>query len=238
MATVFTPMGTGLHFAGMSDYGIKHGFDLQYTSNDPSAKVFLCVGTEENRVEITGTNRLSRQAAVLKAIDDHGKWAQNIELWMVAEKNGALAARTGKVTHRSHVKPYYGKLTISDISADKALTYPGNGLGRLLSDQINGRYYMIYGGKLETSNAMRGFDCTSFPMALLSTGALAPPGYGKQLWDKAGATKCDLEQLNRDDLEARFRENSIPVGQYVVFSAGHVLLYDSDINTLYEFNGP
>ena len=33
----------------------------------------------------------------------------------------------------------------------------------------------------------------------------------------------------------KFKEDTIPVGLYVLFSEGHVLLYNSDINYLYEF---
>ena len=135
------------------------------------------------------------------------------------------------------MKPYYGKLNIGAISKDSpAMTYPGNGKGRLLSSLINGRYYFIYGGKHETESANRGFDCTSFPMVLFSIAQLASPGYGKQVCDALAAEKCDLEQVQGSTLAEKFKENTIPNGLYVLFSEGHVLLYNSDINTLYEFN--
>lgn len=231
------PMGTGLSFTRMTDLGIAHGFDLQYSLVDKSAKLYLCVGQEDNRVLVTGTTPLSRQEAVLAAIDQFGKWGQNIQLWMVAEKGGAVTARTQPVNYLAQVKPYYGKLKISEISTDQPpMTYPGNGKGRLLSKLINGRYYFIYGGKLETSNQMRGFDCTSFPMALLSIARIDSPGYGKQVCDAVGATKCDIEQVKGAELAKRFKEDTIPIGLYILFSEGHVLLYNSDINMLYEFN--
>jgi hypothetical protein len=115
------------------------------------------------------------------------------------------------------------------------MTYPGNGKGRVLSKCINDRYYFQLGGKLETAEENRGFDCTTFPLALFQL-VLPPPGYGKQLCQAAGAVPCDLEQINRSDLEQRFKDNTIPVGIYILFSAGHVMLYNSDINMLYEFN--
>lgn len=230
-------MGTGLNFTKMTDLGISRGLDLQYNLVDKSLKLYLCVGQEDNRVLVTGTTPLSRQAAVLSAIDQFGKWGQTIQLWMVSEKNGTLTAQTPRVNYLTHVKPYYGKLRISDIQTDQALkcTYPGNGIGRLLSKLINDRYYFIYNGFLETNDQMRGFDCTSFPMALLSIPRLPLPGYGKQLCDAIGATKCDIEQVKSADLEKRFKDNSIPGGKYILFSAGHVMLYNSDINTLYEY---
>jgi hypothetical protein len=109
------------------------------------------------------------------------------------------------------------------------------GKGRLLSKLINNRYYFIYGGKLETDEAMRGFDCTSFPMALLSIPRIDSPGYGKQLCDAAGAVKCDLEQVKSAELHKRLQEDTISNGIYILFSAGHVMLYNSDENILYEF---
>jgi hypothetical protein len=230
-------MGNGLSFAGMTDLGISRGFDLQYSLGDKSLKLYLCVGREDNRVLVTGTTPSSRQAAVLNAIDQFGKWGQDIQLWLVSEKAGAPVARTLPKNYRAHVKPYYGKLTISQMALDQPrMTYPGNGNGRLLSKAINNRYCFIYGGKLETNNQMRGFDCTSFPMALLAIPSIAAPGYGKHLCDAAGGAKCDLEQVKSSELGKRFKEDSIPGGLYILFSAGHVLLYNSDINTLYEFS--
>jgi len=226
----------GIAFSGMTDLGVGRGLDLQFHVPDKSADLYLCVGRADNRVSINGTTPLSRQASVLAAIDQFGKWGANVQIWMAAYKRGALIAQSPPVSYLTHVKPFYGRLKISDIAADMPrLTYPGNGAGRLLSKPINGRHYFIYGGRLETVPDMRGFDCTSFPMALLSIPHLRAPGYGKQLCEAAHAEPCDMEQLKRADLEARFKANSIPNGLYVLFSEGHVLLYNSDINILHEF---
>jgi hypothetical protein len=231
------PAGTGLTFTGMTHLGLAAGYDLQYNVKDNALKTYLCVGKEDNRVLVTGTTRLTRQPAVLNAIDQFGKWSQIISLWMVGEKNGCVSVRTPPVSYVSHVKPYYGKLHVNDIAVDQPrMTYPGNGKGRVLSTAINNRYYFHLGGKLETNDQHRGFDCTTFPMVLLSIPVLPQPGYGKQLCDAAQAAKCDLEQLKSADLAQRFKENAIPKGLYILFSAGHVMLYNSDINTLYEFN--
>ena len=229
-------VGTGLRFTGMTQLRLGSGFDLQFNLADKTQNVSLCVGSEDNSVLISNTTPAMREASVLDAIDKFGKWAQNIELWMVSKKNGALAARTQSVNYRTHVKPYYGKLTISEISKDSpAMTYPGNGVGRTLTKSINGRYYFKHGSTFETNDAMRGFDCTTFPLSLFTL-TLPPPGYGKQLCDAAGATKCDMEQVSSEDLEMWLEVDSIPLGLYIFFSAGHVILYSSDINMLYEFN--
>lgn len=238
MSLSSAPAGSpGLTFSGMKHLGMNSGFDLQYHSADAMTITWLCVGSDDNRVKITGTTPQSRQTAVLSAIDQHGKWAQPIKLWMLAEKNGSSVAKTPFVDYTTYVKPYFGKLTISEIARDQpSMTYPGNGIGRLLSILINDRYYFIHGGKLETNSAMRGFDCTSFPMALLSIPKLTAPGYGKQVCEAVSATPCGLEQITGPNLMKQFRENTIPVGYYVLFSGGHVMLYDSYKNVLNEFN--
>lgn len=238
MGTAFSKaLGSSVRFSAMTSLGIGRGFDLTYALTDASQTAFLCVGDEDNTVQITGTTPSSREAAVLDAIDTFGKWGETIQLWMISKKGTETSSRTERVNYKTHVKPFYGKLTITDISKDDPpMTYPGNGYGRVLSQLINGRYYFKHGGVYETDNAMRGFDCTTFPMALLSIPNLPPPGYGKQLADAAGATKCDYEQKKSADLEQEFKDNSTPLGLYILFSEGHVLLYNSDINTLYEFS--
>ena len=156
---------------------------------------------------------------------------------MVAEKDKKVVSETGKVNYVTHVRPFDGKLTIGNISNQTLkLTYPGNGSGRLLSEEINGKRYFIYGGRFETLNSNRGFDCTSFPMVLFEIARLAAPGYGKQVGDALAVETCDLEQVSKTALEAHFKADDIPVGIYLLFSEGHVLLYNSDLNTLYEFN--
>jgi hypothetical protein len=227
----------GLIFKGMSDLGILKGFNLDYHVRDATLDLFLCVGKTDNRVKINKTTPLTRQSMVLKSLDELGKWGVDVELWMTAEKNGIQIAKTAPVKYKNHVKPYYGTLMISDIASDDPkMTYPGNGKGRLLSKAINNRYYFIYGGKLEDDEKNRGFDCTSFPMALFSIPKLTLPGYGKQVCEAVNAAQCGLEQQTSEAMAQLFKNNTIPVGLYMLFSAGHVMLYDSYKNMLHEFN--
>jgi len=226
-----------LRFSGMTHLGVRVGFDLKFHSGDPQARLFLHVGDESRRVEITGTNRLSRQDDVLSAIDATGRWGQVVPLWMTAQRNGSVVARTPPVDHVAHVRPYEGPLSVSGIAHDvPRMTYPGVGIGRLLWQAGNGRRYFVYGGRLETDPKMRGFDCTSFPMVLLGLPRIASPGYGKQVCEAAGAESCQLEQISSSALTKRFRDGSIAGGGYIVFSAGHVMLYDGWRNVLHEFN--
>jgi hypothetical protein len=138
----------------MTHLGLRAGYDLQYSVSDKTAKLYLCVDDEDNRVLISGTTPASRQDAVLDAIDETECWSQKVNCWMVAEKNGRAVAKTPPVKFLTHVKPYYGHLTISQIATDYAkMTYPGNGNGRILTKPINDRYYFHLGGKLETTAA-------------------------------------------------------------------------------------
>ena len=111
--------GTGLVFAKMTHLGMNSGgMDLSYSVADKNLRVHLCVGEESNKVLVTGTTPMSRQGAVLNAIDSLKKWAQNITLWMIAEKNGVVIARTAPVNYLTHVRPFYGSLTTSAIAGD------------------------------------------------------------------------------------------------------------------------
>lgn len=237
MENVLSSNSASLIFIGMTHLGIKKGFNLEYSVSDKTAKLYLCIGIAENRVLINNTTPLSRQAQVLNAVDKLGRWAEEVEIWMVAERDGKIISTPTKQKYLTHVKPHFETLTVTGIAAAQpALTYPGNGLGRLLSSEINNKYYFVHGGKLETSRKMRGFDCTTFPMALLKISSLPSPGYGKQLCDAADAKKCGLEQIKTKELKTKFNENTISGGKYILFSEGHVLLYDSDLNNLHEFN--
>lgn len=237
MALGSSPHASGLNFLSFADLGIGSGFTLNYNCADKAAPVYLCVGESDNRVKVSGTTPLSRQPDVLDAINNLEKWGLNIPVWLVAETPGASIRKSQVLQHTCHVRPYAGKLKISSFQQHlPKLTYPGNGKGRLLSEPIKGFRYFIYGGRLETDPVMRGFDCTSFPMVLFSVKKLPSPGYGKQLCETLHSQKCDLEALTRSRFEDLLRLDAIPNGIYLFFSGGHVLLYNSDINIIYEFN--
>jgi hypothetical protein len=228
----------------MTHQGIGKGYDLNFSVVDPAhTSVYLCIGDNDNRVLISHTSPASREAAVLSAIDDLRQWATWIDVWLVAETGRATIGGTMPVKFFTHVKPYYGALTLTGFGTDSPpLTYAGNGSGRLLSRQINGRYYFTYANRLETEPARRGFDCTTFPMALFEIRRLPGSKTGMDLADAANAVPCDLEELTPKQLHEHFAAGDIPRGIYIVFGtwgssgAGHVLLYDADLNWLFEFN--
>src|SRR5208283_5392296 len=109
----------GLTFWGMTHLGLNHGYDLSFSAANRALKLYLCVGREDNRVLVSGTTPLSRQAAVLDAIDELEKWSEVIEVWMVGELNEVITARTQKKAFFTHVKPYYDELTITEFSTNE-----------------------------------------------------------------------------------------------------------------------
>ncbi len=216
-----------------------YGFSVNFSCSDKLATVWLCVGETDNRVKISGTTQLERQPAVLDALNNIGKWGGKVPVWLEAERFGSASLKSQVLQYTSHLQPYGGRLQISGFKRHQpAFTYPGNGEGRLLSEPIKGLRYFIYKGKLETLPNNRGFDCTSFPMVIFGVKSLPLPGYGKQLCEQLTHSKCGLEGLTRGQLEDYLRLDSIPKGIYVFFSSKHVLLHNSDINMIYEFNAP
>jgi hypothetical protein len=131
------------------------------------------------------------------------------------------------------VKPFDGAFTFDGFaSAVPKLTYPGNGKGRLLLE-IGGKHYFRNGSRLETDIAMRGFDCTTFPMALFKCNVNMSGKYGTALADALGATRCDMEQKNKSDVKFFFADAVKNAGLFFMWSAGHVVLIKK--GTIHEF---
>jgi len=235
-------VAAGLVFGrnGMRHLGLSRGYDIEFYLQDRSSLLFLCVGNLDNRVLITGTTPFSRQAAVLNAIDEFGVWRDKINIWLTTEKQGKQLYTSPHRSFRTHVKPYFGRLKILDMNQDADLkkTYAGIGVGRTLSGLINGRYYFRNGSTLETKERYRGFDCTTFPLSLFSIKNFPPHGYGLHVAILTGICKLNLERLTTNELKKRFIERSFPPGVYIIFSEGHVMLYDSyyGLNLLFEWN--
>ena len=235
-------MGESLIFGrnGMRHLGLSRGYDIDFNPQHSSINVYLYLGSKENRVLISGTSPLSRQPAILEAIDQFGVWGNKIDIWLALERNGKRIQTTSHRSFRTHVKPYFGRLKILEMNQDVDLrkTYAGIGTGRTLSGLINGRYYFRNGSTLETKNRFRGFDCTSFPLTLFLIKNFPPRGYGLHVGILSGICKHKLERLKTKELKKRFIEKSLPQGVYIIFSEGHVMLYDSyyGLNMIFEWN--
>lgn len=235
-------MGESLVFGrnGMKHLGLSRGYDIDFNPQHSSFDVYLYLGSKENRVLISDTSPLSRQPAILEAIDQFGVWGKRIDIWLTLERNGKQIQTTTHRSFRTHVKPYFGRLKILDMNKDVDLrkTYAGIGTGRTLSRLINGRHYFQNGITLETKERYRGFDCTTFPLTMFSIKNFPPRGYGLHVAILAGICKLNPERLTTKELKKRFIEKSLPQGVYIIFSEGHIMLFDSyyGLDMIFEWN--
>ena len=206
------------------------GYKIKATGPSGAA-LYLCVGSADNRVDITGGYNASKMDALFRCLVSHNVWAQQIDCWAVADGGG----ESTKQKMLAPVQPFDGPLTFDGMkTAVPKLTYPGNGKGRTLTDLVADKYWFRNGSALETDNTMRGFDCTTFPMALFSVYPNMSEAYGTKLADALGAQKCDLEQLNWKQAQAQFQYPVALMGFYYVWSAGHVVLVCDAI--MHQFN--
>ncbi len=173
------------------------------------AAILLFADSPANSLDITGGHDLEK---LLALFDKTAKWGQEINVWAEARLNAKTIATSSKTKLKIHVKPLPARLTFQVIAAER-LTYPGNGHGRTLTKQLyNNQWYFRRGSVLENDNAMRGFDCTTFPMALWSTYPDMSGAYGTKLVETLGAQKCGLEQLNWKEVRALFTDTAGPLG--------------------------
>jgi hypothetical protein len=201
----------------------------------PGGKTFLCLEDADNRLDITGGYNSSKLPALLELVRGIDAWGKTVKSWgVVTQQNGTQVVETPAQDFACPVKPFDGPFTFDGFRSNvPPLTYPGNGHGRTLT-HINGRYYFYNAGLLETDNAKRGFDCTTFPMALFRTSVNMTGKYGTALAVALGATPCDMEQKKTADVKAFFADaRKGALGLYFMWSAGHVVLVKDA--TIHEF---
>jgi hypothetical protein len=212
----------------------KGGYTITCTGAPAgSGNVYLCVGNGTNRLDITGGYKPDMLAGLLACVGAAGTWGTTVKCWAVLEQNGLIAGQSAAQTMTCPVQPYDGPLTFEGIAAaNPPLTYPGNGKGRLWIN-LGGKYYFRNGSTLETDNAMRGFDCTTFPMALFETYPNMSGKYGTALADALGAEQCDMEMKTAAEIKPFFADYAKGPTIYFMWSEGHVVL--EKLNTIHEF---
>jgi len=212
------------------------GYSFSYSASlSPGARLFLCLENASNRLDITAGYNKTQLPLLLKSVGAVNGWGGTIRCWLVKEQNGKPVGESAAIDLKCPVKPYDGSFTIEGFrTALPKLTYSGNGTGRLLTEAIDGKYYFRFGSKLETDNAMRGFDCTTFIMALFQRSIDMSGKYGTYLVENLGCTKCDMEQKKEKEIKAFFADPAKGgVGQYIMWSEGHMLLAKNAV--LHEF---
>src|SRR2546428_1040926 len=201
----------------------------------PASTVYLCLVTRENRLDITGGYTKQRLPQLLAAIEAVNGWGQSVECLLTVEEGGAFLTESNAQPLQAPVVPYVGDLTFDGFwRGEPKFTYPGVGQGRLLSNPISGKYYVRYGSRFETEGAKRGFDCTTFPMALFRCQASMAGKVGADLAHALGAQPCEMESRKEKEVKAFFGdENRGAKGLYIMFSSAHVVLVKDAI--VHEF---
>lgn len=223
-------LGNYRHGAYIIKYAIKG-------TVPPGARVFLAIGGDRHLLEITGRSKRDVMGAdnlpqLLRLIGQLNAWGTPVDCTVQLRMGAQLLARSNAQPLACPVKPYTGPLTFDGIAREiPPLTYPGNGHGRTWVE-IDGKRYFRHGSKLETDNAKRGFDCTTFPMAMFDVYPNMAGKYGTALADALYATKCDMEVKKEADVKAFF-EGAGKQGLYFMWSAGHVVLVENA--TIHEF---
>ena len=212
-------------------------YSMQGRVNSPNVKVSLALGSDEKSLDITGRPRgdvlgNDNLPQFLRLIEQVGSWGQSVDCKVLLYADGKLTARSNVQKLTCPVKPYCGPVTFDGIRMEiPLLTYPGNGHGRTWT-LIDGKRYFRHKGKLETDNSMRGFDCTTFPMAFFDCYPNMSKKYGTALADALHAQKCNMEQKKKDEVKAFFSAEGRQ-GTYFMWSAGHVVLVEN--STIHEF---
>ena len=220
-------------------YTISYSILGQVTSSN--SKVFLTLGSAENLLDITGRSRddvLGKDNLIqfLKLISQTGSWGQSADCKVLMYIDNKLAASSNVRKLACPVKPYFGPVTFDGIRMENPpLTYPGKGVGRIWT-LIDGKRYFCLSGKLETDNSKRGFDCTTFPMALYDCYPNMNQKYGTALADALHAQKCNMEQKKAEEVKAFFSKEGRQ-GTYFVWSAGHVVLVENAIIHEFTYGG-
>ena len=223
-------------------YIISYEDQLQSVGGLPKKgyRLFLGIGDDNTVMEVSGRNRADLIGSdnlpeLLKLIAKKNKWGSSVDCKLHLKYGTAPVSQSNAQPLKCPVAPYADGLTFDAIAkAIPKMTYPGNGKGRLLTDLIGAKRYFKYGGRFETDNAMRGFDCTTFPIALFSCNINMGDKHGTPLADALGATKCSMEQKKPEEVKAFFNDATTGAkGLYFMWSAGHIILAKDA--TIHEF---
>lgn len=228
---------------------IKHGgYLISYSGKAPPSqyKVFLSLPLDINSLEITGRKQTDVMASdnlpdLLRLIDKLGLWGKNAQCRLYVKREGRIVTQSNMQSLPCPVQPYSGKLEpqLGEDDTGPALTYTGIQTGRMFyQPAIDGKYYFAYGGKFETDDTMRGFNCITFIGAVCgvdpASGAMG--AYGTQLADHVGATNCGMENKKEAAIKDFFKTNK--KGTYIMWSSTHsVLVVDAVIHEFSESKG-
>lgn len=212
----------------------KGGYIISYTGSFPTGTTLtLCLSNPRQGLDVTGRNANDllgpdNMPRFLALIGNGQLWGKRARCRLIVSKAGQVVAEALSPPFDCPVRPYFGVLTPSSVGnggTGPKLRYTGNGTGRMLRmPAIDGCYYFAWAGRFETSDSMRGYDCTTYAGAVFgvdaATGAMS--GYGTKLANHLGASQCNLENKTGDDIRKYF--SGSPRGTFLMWSDSHVVV--------------
>jgi hypothetical protein len=171
---------------------------------------------------------------LLGLIERQRLWGKPVDVQLMATRGETVVARSNVASLACPVQPLSGPITPRRLGGlgdtGPKLKYTGNGTGRMLRlPAIQGKYYFKWGGKFETDDRMRGFDCTTFVGSVFGfpfDGHWPSNANGLTVATKLGAIPCNIEQRPGSEVKSFFASGpgGGRRGVFVTWSAGHVVL--------------
>lgn len=210
------------------------GYVIAFDGDVPAASsLWLSVGDTDNVMEVSGANHkdllnFTNLPRFLTLIGRKRLWGTTAKCRLIAKRGTSVVEQSNEQTFSTPVRPYVGRLAPT-LGSHAPLSYTGTPPhypdGRVLHvPAIDGCHYFAYGGKFETDNKKRGFNCITYVGAVFgvdsSSGAMS--AFGTQLAVHCGCAPCDCENKPLDDVKRFFKKNV--AGTYFMWSEHHIVL--------------
>lgn len=214
------------------------GYVIGYDGTLPvGARLRLGLPDLNNSIDVTGRTKddlldFTNLARFLTCIGLNKTWwgrQGRCKLYVQVGQN--VVAESNEQSFVCPVRPLVGRPSPAFGRGDSGpmLRYTGTppkyADGRyLFVPEIDGCHYFAFGGRFETDDAKRGFNCITFVGAVfgvdVNSGAMS--SFGTQLAQHCGCTATDCENKSLAEAKAFFDQH--PAGTYFMWSAHHIVL--------------
>lgn len=213
----------------------KGGYIIGYDGSIPSgARVLLGVPDLAHSMDVTGRKPgdllgSDNLPQFLALIGKQQLWGTKASCRIFVKQGPSIVASSNEQSFPCPVRPYTGRLHPADLGRGDAgppLQYTGVQDGRMLHmPAIDGCHYFAYGGRFETENGKRGFNCITYVGAVFGVepASKAMSGYGTQLAVHCGCVPCNVENRTLAEVRTYFAGAGAR-GTYIMWSASHVVL--------------
>jgi hypothetical protein len=217
----------------------KGGYVIGYEGTlPPGMTLWLGLPDLSNALEVTGRDKndlldASNLPTFLSLIGKQENWwGGNGKCRLFVKSGESVVGESNIEEFACPVRPFVGPLTPKHLGRrdpgpkfNYTGTRPKYPDGRVLfMPAIDGCYYFAYGGKFETDNKKRGFNCITYVGAVfgidVNTGAMS--SYGTQLAKHCGCTPSGCE--NETLLEAKTFLKNKKRGTYLMWSEHHIVV--------------